>query len=48
MSQCPLSGAKLATLGRPVIAAGRLGAAPADRLVADRAMFFGVFCIGPP
>ena len=38
---------KLATLDRSVIA-GRLGAAPADWLMANRAIFFGVFGFGPP
>ena len=37
---------KLATLDRSVIA-GRLGAAPADWLMANRAIFFGVFGFGP-
>jgi mRNA interferase MazF len=38
---------KLATLDRSVIA-GRLGAAPADWLMANRAIFFGVFGFRPP
>ena len=38
---------KLATLDRSVIA-GRLGAAPADWLAANSAIFFGVFGFSPP
>ena len=38
---------KLATLDRSVIA-GRLGAAPATWLAAQRTVFFGVFGFGPP
>jgi mRNA interferase MazF len=38
---------KLATLDRSVIV-GRLGAAPADWLAANRAHFFGVFGFGLP
>jgi mRNA interferase MazF len=38
---------KLATLDRSVIT-GRLGAAPADWLAANRGLFFGVFGFGPP
>ena len=38
---------KLAALDRSVIV-GRLGAAPADWLAANRAIFFGVFGFGPP
>jgi mRNA-degrading endonuclease toxin of MazEF toxin-antitoxin module len=38
---------KLVTLDRSVIA-GRLGAAPADWLAANRTTFFGVFGFGSP
>lgn len=38
---------KLATLDRSVIA-DRLGAAPADWLATNRAIFFGVFGFGSP
>lgn len=38
---------KLATLDRSVLA-GRLGAAPADWLAANGALFFGVFGFGSP
>jgi hypothetical protein len=43
----PLWCGSTSSLDRSVIA-GRPGAAPVDWLVANRAIFFGVFCFGPP